>query len=60
MTRHLKPREYARLAAQDRALGSLFVAPPAKREFEGTRPFMEPERPKAETQKTKTQQGEPT
>lgn len=58
MTRHLKPQEYARLAAQDRAFGSSFVYPAPRSEFEGTRPFAEPERPKTQP-KHNVKEGEP-
>lgn len=59
MTHHLKPQEYARLAAQDRAFGSSFVCQSPRREFEGTRPFAEPERPKEQRQKNNVKEGEP-
>ncbi len=57
--RHLKPEEYHRLAAQDRAFGSSFVCPAPTREFEGTRPFAAPERPKQDGRKQNAKQGEP-
>lgn len=56
MTRHLTPQEYAILAAQDRSFG--LVAPTPRREFEGTRPFAEPERPKPQP-KHNVKEGEP-
>lgn len=57
MTRHLKPQEYTRLAAQDRQLG--FVVPAHRSEFEGTRPFAEPVRPKEQQAKHNVKEGEP-
>jgi len=55
--RHLKPQEYHRLVALDQQLG--FVATPHGREFEGTRPFAAPERPKQDSRKQNAKQGEP-